>query len=192
MGRPLRVIEPGGFYQVVSRGNFGQQIFFRPLDYAVFLDRAAVLARENGWVVYAYCLMPNHFHFLMNVTSGRLSRGVQVMNAGHSRMINSRYERTGEGHLFRNRFYAGLIERESHLRETVRYVVLNPKRAGLCELPEEWPWSSYAACTGLELGHPLLATTETLRLFGHRPGPAARAFREFIRDGFDVARVGRP
>lgn len=186
MARELRIEVPGGWYHEGSRGNYGQRVYHRPLDYAIFLDRAAVVARRHGWIVIAYVLMPNHYHFVFQVTRGGLSAGVQVLHTGHSRMINRRLDRTKRGHLFQNRFYAGLIEKDSHLLEVCRYVVLNPRRAGLCDNPDEWPWSSYSACAGTELGHPLLATSELLRSFGTSPAEAADAYRRFVRDGFDV------
>jgi putative transposase len=76
-----------------------------------------------------------------------------------------------------------LIETDAHMLEAARYVVLNPVRAGICERPEEWPWSSYRACAGLELGRPFLAVNELLGHFGTRPDRARAAFCDFVSRG---------
>lgn len=167
---------------MTSRGNDGRTVFLDRIDYATFLDRAAAVARRYGWTLYAYCVMPNHYHFELEIGIGGLSAGMQLLNGGHSRMFNRRYDRTG--HVFRNRFYAGLVERDSHLLETARYVELNPVRAGLCRHPGDWPWSSYRGNAGIEVPHALLGQSEALRMLGRTPEQAARAYRAFVRDGY--------
>ena len=67
--------------------------------------------------------------------------------------------------------------------EAIRYIVLNPVRAGLCRSPADWPWSSYHACAGTELAHPFLSVDRVLGLFGTRPAAARAAFRAFVREG---------
>ena len=125
--------------------------------------------------------MGNHFHFLVQIPHGGLSRGMQVLNTGYSVRTNKRHGRTG--HLVRNRFYSELVEDETHLMEAIRYIVLNPVRAGLCQSPADWPWSSYRACAATELAHPFLAVDRVLGLFGTRPAAARAEFRAFVREG---------
>jgi REP element-mobilizing transposase RayT len=181
MARKLRFEEPDGIYHVGSRGNNGEMMFRDEVDRMEWLRLFAKVAVKYRWVGWTYVLMGNHFHFLVEIPYGGLSRGMQVLNTSYSVRTNKRYGRTG--HLVRNRFYSELVEDETHLMEAIRYIVLNPVRAGLCESPADWPWSSYRACVGTELAHPFLAVDRVLGLFGTRPAAARAEFRAFVREG---------
>ncbi len=188
MPYPLRPDIPGATYHVASRGTNKEPIFFDDLDRAAFLAMLDRVAKRQGWVVLAYCLMTTHYHHVLQVPQGGLSEGMRLLNSGFSMRTNRRHDRTM--HLFRQRFFSTLIKSDSHLLEACRYVVLNPVRAGLCESPEEWPWSSYRACAGIDVALPLLATQEVLGLFGRDLRQAHAAYRDFVRDG--LARVSEP
>jgi putative transposase len=166
---------------VCSRGNNGELLYRDDIDRMEFLRLLAKVAVRYRWFGWSYCLMGNHFHFALQIPHGGLSSGMQVLNTGYSIRTNKRHGRTG--HLVRNRFYADLIEDDSHLLEALRYVVLNPVRAGLCASPADWPWSSYRACAGTELAHPFLAVDRVLGLFGQDPERARAAYRSFVRAG---------
>jgi putative transposase len=181
VAREPRIEVPGGVYHVSSRGNRGCRIYETDGERRVFLSLLSRVSRRHRWLCHAYCLMSNHYHLLIKIDQGGLSAGMQALNGHFACFVNSRHGY--EGHLFRNRFWSDLIEEESHLLEACRYIVLNPLRAGLRETPEEWQWSSYRACAGLEFGPSFLAVAELLRLFGRSPTPARRAYRQFVRDG---------
>jgi putative transposase len=178
VGRALRIDAPGAFYHVTSRGNGGRAIYFDDRDRRVFLAMFARVRRRYGWVCLAFCLMTNHYHLLLETPDGGLSGGMRELNGGYARRTNRRYAQ--DGHLFRNRFGAETLEREEHLLEACRYIVLNPVRAGLCSDPADWPWSSYRACAGLEYAPHFLAVDRVLRLFGRSPAAARRAYRAFV------------
>jgi REP element-mobilizing transposase RayT len=146
-----------------------------------FLAELARVANRYRWLVLAHCLMTNHYHLVLVLPDGGLSAGMRELNGGYSRRTNVRYGRSD--HLFRNRFFATKLEDDAHLLEACRYVVLNPVRAGLCRLPEEWPWSSYRLCAGIEFAPAYTATTELLRLFGPSPDEARRRYVAFVRAG---------
>jgi REP element-mobilizing transposase RayT len=181
VGRAPRIEVAGGFYHVTACGNDGRVIFFDISDREVFLTMVSRIAREHRWVVYAYSLMTNHLHLVLQLHRGGLSAGMHSLIGGYSRRTNRRFERTG--HLFHNRFYAGLIERDEHLLEACRYVVLNPVRAGICRRPEDWPWSSYRPCAGLDPAPDFLAVHRLLGLFHSDPAVATREYRTFVRTG---------
>jgi len=150
----------------------------------VFLALFRRLATRHGWTLGTYCLMSNHYHLLMRIEQG-LSDGMRELNGGFSSYTNARNGL--EGHLFRNRFWCELMEDEAHYLQTARYIVLNPVRAGICATPEEWRWSSYRACAGLEFAPTFLAADELLRCFSDKPAAAREAYRGFVSEGIDEA-----
>ncbi|MHB8643961.1 MAG: REP-associated tyrosine transposase [Gaiellaceae bacterium] len=179
----LRVVDPFGYYHLNANGNFGRSLYEEEVHRRVFLHIYERVARKCGWVTLAYCLMTTHYHLVIRLTDGGLSKGMQQLNGGFSRRMNAIYERTGKGHLFKQRFHDERIEDEPHLLASCRYVVLNPVAAGICRRPEEWPWSSYRASAGLDFPPPFLAVDALLALFGTRPHKARSAYAAFVRDG---------
>ena len=181
MGREPRGDTTGGVFHVTSRGNNQEPLFFDDFDWASLIHRLSRAAGKYRLRVFAYCLMGNHYHLVVAAPFGGLSEAIQWLNGGYSRRTNRRYGRSG--HLFHNRFAARSVESDGHLLEACRYTVLNPVRASLCSSPEEWIWSSYRACAGLELAPPFLAEAELLALFGSRPAEARAAYRAFVAAG---------
>jgi putative transposase len=182
MAREPRIEIPGGIYHVGSRGNRGCMIYEDDFERRVFLKMLGLAARRFRWTCHTYCLMSNHYHLLIQLELDGLSDGMQLLNTSFAGFSNRRNGYVGQ-HLFRNRFWSELIEDEQHLLETARYIVLNPVRAGICEAPEEWKWSSYRGCAGVDFAPPFLAATKHLRFFGQTPSAARRAYRQFVRDG---------
>jgi putative transposase len=186
VAREPRIKIPGGIYHVGSRGNRGCQIYSDDFERRVFLKLLFLASSRFGWTCHSYCLMQNHYHLLIQLELDGLSEGIQLVNGSFARFSNRRHGYVGQ-HLFRNRFWSELIVEEQHFLETARYIVLNPVRAGICESPEEWPWSSYRACAGLDFAPRFLAVTKHLRFFGQAPSAARRAYRSFVRDGVGAA-----
>lgn len=179
--RKPRVEDPGGIYHVTSRGNDKGTIFFDDVDFMTFLLMLERVSARHAWTVYAYCLMTNHYHVVVQIRDCGLSEGMKELNGGYARRTNARHGK--RDHLFRNRFSLRTIGDDAHLRESCRYVVLNPVRARLCARPQEWRWSSYRACAGLDFAPPFLAHDALLRLFAYRRAGAVRAYRTFVSDG---------
>jgi putative transposase len=181
MGRPLRFELPRGAYHLTSRGSNRQLIYGSLEERHLFLKLLGIAVAKYAWTVLAYCLMTNHYHLVVRIAEGGLSRGMQWLNGGFSRITNQQEGR--EAHLFRNRFASRLIESDAHLLTACRYVVLNPVAAGLCARPEEWDWSSYRATAGLEPSPGFLADIELLGRFAPSPEEARRLYREFVDEG---------
>jgi putative transposase len=111
-------------------------------------ERLAVLALVCGsfnWVVHTYCQMMNHSHLVVETVEGNLSAGMQQLNGIYTQRFNRRYRMSG--HLFQGRYKAILLQKEAHLLELSRYVVLNLVRVQMVQLPEEWPCSRYPLMT---------------------------------------------
>lgn len=104
-----------------------------------FLTLLAREVRREGWHCQAFCLMPNHYHLILETTVQSLSRGLHRLNGDLAMSFNERYERWG--HLFGDRFAAFVIRDDEHLQSAIEYVLNNPVRAGLCEHAEDWRWS---------------------------------------------------
>ena len=181
MARRLRIFEPGAYYHVAARGNNGEPIVRDDLDRLDFLRWLSRIVFENRWRVITYCLMTNHYHLLMRATEVGFATGMQLLNCGHARRMNRKHGRTG--HLFRNHYSWWPIESDEHLHEAVRYIVLNPVRAGICTAPEQWHWSSYRAAVDLEHPPDFLALGDLLALFGASPARARVAFRDYVAAG---------
>ena len=142
MPRPPRIEVPGGLHHITVRGNRRQAIFGDDVDRRRFLDLFDRTLRRHGWRERLYCLMSNHFHLLIETPHPTLSKGMHYLNSVYAGRFNERH--CLDGHLFESRFGSVLVETEEHLEETFRYIAFNPVRAGLCEHPAEWPWSSWA------------------------------------------------
>jgi REP element-mobilizing transposase RayT len=176
-----RVEVPGGYYHVCTRGNNRQPIFLGDLDRTLFLIGLERAARRYGWRIYAYCLMTNHYHLLLQLGERGLSQGMCELNGGYAFGFNARHGRSN--HVFGRRFWSDLIDDDSRLVTCSRYVVLNPVRAGLRSGPASWRWSSYRACAGLEHAPAFLATASLLAVFGSDPRKAQAAYRSYVEKG---------
>ena len=170
-------MEASAISHVNSRGNNRQPIFIDDVDYSSFLRMLAEVVVSSGWKCHAYCLMPNHFHLLLEHPESALGVGMNRLKGRYSRRFNARHGRIG--HLFERRYYAEPVRADEHFAAAARYIVLNPIRAGLCDAPGDWPWSSYAATVGEVTGS--FVETETLWELCH----GADGFRRFVADGVE-------
>lgn len=177
MARSLRPNMADGLYHVTSRGVRRNEIYEARLDYLRFLALLGCIAKDLGWTRHAYCLMPNHYHLVVETPEPNLSTGMQRLNSRYGAWFNWRHGFTG--HVFERRFYSGVIESNAHFLELSRYVVLNPVRAGLCRHPGEWTFSSFRGNLSPRL----------LDQFG-RDSEAARArYETFVNEGVSPSRV---
>lgn len=185
MSRPLRLEFPAAVYHVTARGNARQAIFADDADRERFLELLGREVQQQRWRCHAYCQMGNHYHLLLETPEASLGRGMAHLNMAYSQWFNRRHRRAG--HLFQGRYKAILVEKDSHLLELCRYVVLSPVRAGLVEFTRDWRWSSYRATASGRGGSPWLTTQWILEQFGGEAGRARQAYRRFVREGKGAA-----
>lgn len=185
MARKPRIHYPGAVYHVILRGNGKQDIFFEDQDrYRFFLLLQEGIERYRHQV-HSFCLMTNHIHLVIQVSDIPLSRIMQNLSFRYTRWVNWRHDRSG--HLFQGRYKAVLVDGDSYLLELVRYVHLNPVRAGMVPTLDEYPWTSHGAYLGRET-LPWLATDPTHAMFAKKRERAVRAYAAFIRDGLGEER----
>lgn len=146
MARPLRIEFPGAIYHVTARGDRREPIFEDDDDRLSLLSVIAQSMQRFDAVVLAYCLMGNHYHFVIHTRLANLSRLMRHINGVFTQTYNRRHSKTG--HLFQGRFKAILVDEDAYMLEVCRYVDLNPVRARMVRQPGNWPWSSYLAHTG--------------------------------------------
>jgi REP element-mobilizing transposase RayT len=141
MARPLRIEYPGAVYHITSRGNAREAIFLSDANRQTFLDTLAATIKKYNWLCHAFCLLDNHYHAIIETPDPNLSLGMRQLNGVYTQAFNRCHQRVG--HVFQGRYKVILVEKDSHLLELCRYVVLNPVRAGMVTKPDEWKWSSY-------------------------------------------------
>ena len=171
MARRLRITEPNGIYHVTARGNRRQVVFEDDRDRRTFLALLRQVVSRRGWTCHSYCLMPNHFHLVVQTPAADLSAGMQALNSRYAERFNRRHGL--DGHLFQGRFHAVAVESDWHLLELARYVVLNPVRGGLSGGPADYPWSSYALSSGISPLQAFLASNGCSGTSARTPAPAA-------------------
>ncbi len=181
MARPLRIQFPGALYHVMARGDRCRRIFRKDDDYRQWLSRLAEACARSNLVIHSYCLMPNHYHLMIETPEANLSQGIRHLNSTYSQFFNRRYQLVG--HVFQGRFKAILVQKESYLLELSRYIVLNPVRAKLVEKAEMWRWSSMGYMLGLIDTPPWFERNFTIDRFGTEPVRAVGAFRDYVDDG---------
>jgi putative transposase len=165
-------------YHVMSRGNARQEIFLDDDDFERFFRRLAVTSARFEVRCRACCLMPNHYHLVLEPASLPLSRMMQQLNSSYSQWFNRRHGRVG--HVLQGRFRSLVLDDESYLRRVVRYIVLNPVRARLVEDPAQWRWSSYRATAGLEAPPPFLSLDRVWHSFDIDGVPPQQRFADFV------------
>lgn len=190
MARPLRLEFPGALYHVISRGNERAPIFVDDFDRSDFLNLLGSVVLKEALRLHSYCLVGNHYHLLIETPAGHISRGMHYLNARYAQRFNRRHKRCG--HLFEGRFKAIIVQRQLHLLELHRYIVLNPVRAGLVLRAEDWRWSSYRATSGRAPAPPWLQIDWTLSQFGQTAAEGRRAFVEFVEAGVEQSPATGP
>jgi len=131
MARPLRVEYESALYHVMARGNRREPIYEEDTDREHFLELLGESCRRFNWICYAYCLMGNHYHLMIETPDANLSKGMRHLNGVYTQAFNRCHRRVG--HVFQGRYKAILVEADSYLMELSRYVVLNPVRAGMVD-----------------------------------------------------------
>jgi REP element-mobilizing transposase RayT len=180
MARPLRIQCAGLTYHVTSRGVRRSAIYLDDQDRRHFLQILADVVERYDLRCHAYCEMTNHYHLALTTLDANLSRAMHQLNGDYAQWWNWRHNRVG--HVLEARFTAQIIQDDRYLANVCRYIVLNPVRARMASLPEEWPWSSYRATIGLATQPAFLdldRLSESMK--AGDPGDGRDRFRQFVQ-----------
>jgi len=188
MPRKSRIDAPGALHHIIARGIEGRNIFQDDGDREKFLARIGDILFENPTSCFAWVLMPNHFHLLLRTASTPIATIMRRLLTGHAVYFNRRHRR--HGHLFQNRYKSILCQEDSYLLELVRYIHLNPIRAGLVkevDTLEKFPFSGHGVLVG-KLKNEWQDTQYILRLFDKKLSSARRRYKMFIKKGLSMGR----
>jgi putative transposase len=175
MARRPRLFAPGVLYHVIVRGNQRQKTFTAESDYQAYIERLARYRKKYDYVLHAYCLMPNHVHLLVESSEQPLAKFMQGLQQSYSQYFNRRHRKTG--HVFEGRYKAILCQKDEYLLQLIRYIHLNPVRAGMVRSPERYRYSGdhvYLQGKATELIDP----ATVLSMLGGK-----QAYRRFVQDG---------
>jgi REP element-mobilizing transposase RayT len=170
---------PGGLYHAVLRGNHRQAIFACSSDYLCFEEIVARAVERYGASLFAYCWMTNHVHLAIQVNAAPLGAVMGIVASRYARAKQRSLATTG--HLFERRYRARLVDAERYLLSLVRYIHLNPVRAGIVSRPADYPWSSHSAYLGATCPD-WLCTDPVLGRFGRPIEVARAAYLRFMND----------
>jgi putative transposase len=183
MARPLRIEYEGAVYHIISRGNRGEHIFEEDRDKQYFIETLRNAVEKYKTDIYAYCIMGNHYHLLLAVPYGELTKAMHYIGSAYGSFL--RRQRGWIGHVFAGRYKSLCVQKEGYLLELSRYIHLNPVRAGLAEMPEGYKWSSYGCYVG-ERGEPKwLNTGWLLAEYGKNRKAAWRKYKSFVESAIE-------
>ncbi len=184
MGRPIRIEYPGALYHITSRGNERKKIFLRDGDRIQFLQILEDYHDRYGILIHSYVLMDNHYHLVLETPRGNLLKVMHGINSSYTGYFNRKYGRGG--HLFQGRYRGILVEKEPYLLSLSRYVHLNPVKAGVVRMPEQYPWSSYPGYIGKGKEFQWVEYAWILSQFGKEKKRARERYREYVEEGLRV------
>ena len=185
MPRGARLDAPGTLHHVMIRGIGRRTIVDDEKDREDFVSRLCKLSEETETAIYAWALMTNHAHILLRSGPSGLSNFMRRLLAGYAAGYNRRHKRFG--HLFQNRYKSIICQEDPYFKELVRYIHLNPLRAGLVDTLSKlnrYKWCGHSALLGTRKNS-WQDQAYVLKWFGTRQGPARKAYLEFVKQGAD-------
>lgn len=166
-------------YHVIQRGNEKKSIFLSDEDRSRFLKVLVNMKKKYNFLLYAYCLMDNHVHLMIDDNGNDISNIVKSINISYAQYFNRIYSRCG--HLFQDRFKSEMVNNDVYLFELSRYIHNNPVRAGIVKRPHEYLWSSFNIYTGRNKDLcGLIDKRRILDSFSSRHVKAVREYIEFV------------
>lgn len=186
MSRQARLDAPGVLQHVICRGIERRDIFADDVDREDFVGRLTTVLADTGTRCYAWALIPNHFHLLLRTGETPLGSVMRRLLTGYAVTFNRRHARSG--HLFQNRYKSILCQEDAYLLELLRYLHLNPLRAGLVDSLEglaDYPFCGHRQLMGQAESTELIDADFVLSLFGRRAGDARKKYLAWLAKGVE-------
>jgi REP element-mobilizing transposase RayT len=184
MARKPRIEYEGALYHVLTRGNQKQKIFKNQEDFIKYLKILSDYKKQYDFYLYAFILMNNHIHLLIETKKAPLSKIMQGINQRYTVFFNKKYSTVG--HLFQGRYKTILCERDAYLLSLIKYIHINPVRAKILTVPERYKWSSHHSYIGKNSNKDIVDTDLVLRMFSNDKTKARKLYRSFINDSLSV------
>lgn len=179
MARPYRLQSEDCFYHITSRGDDRKKVFISDRDYEKFLDYLLTAKQRFKFHVYAYCLMTNHYHLLLETTQANISKIMHYINGSYTTYYNTKRKRCG--HVFQGRYKSLVVDRDGYFQELSRYIHLNPVRAKITSTPDKYRWSSYMGYLGKN--DPVIDQDKIKQIMDMSKGH----YQRFVLDGLNNA-----
>ncbi|HPQ81216.1 MAG TPA: transposase [bacterium] len=180
MARAPRIHVPGLLYHVICRGNQKGDVFLDEQDFRAYILRISEAQLILPFKLYAYALMSNHVHMLLEISEAPLSQVMQIIQQRYTQYFNMKYNKIG--HAFQGRYKAIVCQKDAYLLELVRYIHLNPVRAGIVQKPEDYPWTGHKGYMA-QKADPWLERDAILMLFGKETESAQARYEDFVMGG---------
>jgi REP element-mobilizing transposase RayT len=181
MPRPKRSQLAGAVYHISTQANRTEALYLDAIDYRTFFSFVGLVAERHELELHAWCAMTTHYHLLFTTRNDDLAAAMHRLNSRYAHWWNDVHG--AEGHVFRRRYTAVLVETEEHLKWCYRYIAMNPVKAGICDRPELWRWSSFAWLFGG--GHRVELRSGERQLFRHfgEDDAARMRLRRYVETG---------
>ena len=180
MPRPSRLQSETGIYHVMSRGSRRKVIFHDKDDKKRFINIILNKKKECEFTLYAYCIMDNHYHLLLQDEEGNLPTIMKKINSSYATYYNERYE--GSGHVFQDRYRSEPVNSDGYLLGVIRYIHNNPVKASMTKRCQDYPWSSYSHYINYKKNNELLNVSYVLDLYGINEKNRISNFIKFTED----------
>lgn len=180
MARPLRIEYPDAWYHIINRGRRQENVFTDHYDFGTFLKLLEQSTLLWDVRIAAYCLMPNHYHLLIQTPRANLSRTMRHIDGIYTQRFNRRHKTTGQ--LFAGRYRSILVDADAYLLQIVRYIHRYPLRAGMARKPDQYQWTSHRGYLSDEKQWEWLHKEYVLSQFSAKPHERIEAYKEFIAD----------
>jgi REP element-mobilizing transposase RayT len=184
------IISPNALYHIVSRGNNQRRIFRSGRDYKKFLSILEETKKKYPFYLYSYNLLPNHYHLEIETREILISKIMHQINNSYAKYFRRRYG--GSGHLFQERFFSALVNKESYFWALAYYIDLNAVEAGIVKKPEDYRWSSYSIYLQKDYKGKLIDRERFLRYGDEDLERSRRSYLKFINEALKVKKKRKP
>lgn len=183
MPRQARIDYPGALHHVMGKGIEGKNIFEEEQDKQLFYALIKEILSKSSMQLYAWCIMSNHFHLLMQTGKTPLSTFMRRLLTGYAVKYNKKHKRSG--YLFQNRYKSIVCDKDEYLLPLVRYIHLNPVKAGLIEFKQlsGYKWTGHRE---IMRGDGIIARDEVIGYFGKKEAQAKREYDDYVKEGLDL------